>query len=160
MTIPEGFTGATPALALYAIFGTTADTTNLLILDAKTNSLKAIMWRGFKNIVGVASWGKTGHEARAALLNRITGALPLYLNSDEAQNALRHTYTGFIALLQAMDKASRGGVSAMTPIVGTYIETLHLEMIEVRVETCLANWRCSTQAQLSTPLIPSSQKLR
>jgi len=38
---PSGFTGDTPADALYNALGSTADINNLQILDAATNSLKA-----------------------------------------------------------------------------------------------------------------------
>ncbi|KAF9265382.1 hypothetical protein L218DRAFT_170508 [Marasmius fiardii PR-910] len=45
--------GSTPEETIYRVLGTFADTSKLQVFDAKLNGLKAIIWAGSKNIIGV-----------------------------------------------------------------------------------------------------------
>lgn len=111
--LPSGLSGSTPEEAIFNTFGTSSDTTNLLILDRLTNSVKASAWSLFTNIVGVNKWKAASHASRVELLLRIQQGLVDYLNTPGAQAALKHTYDAQQAIWKAFDVAAGSASSAV-----------------------------------------------
>jgi len=131
MTAPAGVTGDTPMAAVFNAFGTSSDSTNLLILDAPTNSVKTAAWQCFTNIIGVSKWAGMTHPSRVEAINRISQSLVDYMNGADAQGALKHTYDNFITVLSAMDGAARTAGSVMTPIAGGTFDAAYKEYSQV-----------------------------
>lgn len=116
--LPAGLSGSTPEEAIFNTFGTSSDTSNILILDRLTNSVKASAWSLFTNIVGVNKWKAASHASRVELLLRIQQGLISYLNTPAAQTALQHTYDAQQAIWKAFDVAAASVSSGLQQLPG------------------------------------------
>lgn len=116
--LPSGLSGSTPEEAIFNTFGTSSDTSNILILDRLTNSVKASAWSLFTNIVGDNKWKAASHASRVELLLRIQQGLIDYLNTPAAQAGLKHTYDAQQAIWKAFDVAAGSASSAVQQLPG------------------------------------------
>ncbi|KAF7505728.1 hypothetical protein GJ744_000494 [Endocarpon pusillum] len=92
---PAGLSGKTPIESIYRALGSKGadgDDSNLLVCDAATNSLKTSAWAMHSNIIGTERWKHATPQQRLSFLNNIDQSLVPYLNSAEAQAALKHGY--------------------------------------------------------------------
>ena len=116
--LPAGLTGSTPEEAIFNTFGTSKDSTNLLILDALTNSVKTSCWSLFQNIIGNDKWTAASPASRIELLNRIQQGLIAYMNTADSQKALGYTYNAQQLIWKAFDTAAGKLNSALLPLTG------------------------------------------
>lgn len=116
--LPASLSGSTPEEAIFNTFGTSSDTSNILILDRLTNSVKASAWSLFTNIVGVNKWKAASHASRVELLLRIQQGLIGYLNTPAAQAGFKHTYDAQQAIWKAFDVAAASASSAVQQLPG------------------------------------------
>lgn len=100
--------------------GKNGDSTNLLICDAKINSLKTAVWALFDNIIGDDKWAALDHEARIEQLNMLRQTLIEYFNSKDAQKALKHGYDVQQAVWAAVDAASNTNTPSGTNFVSLH----------------------------------------
>ncbi|ESK89422.1 class v [Moniliophthora roreri MCA 2997] len=87
--------GSTPEETIYRVLGTSADTSNLQVFDAKLNGLKAIIWAGSKNIIGVDNYKNLAPLDRIKSFGNIVDVFA-YLNQKEVQDSLKASYDGML----------------------------------------------------------------
>ena len=116
--LPAGLTGSTPEEAIFNAFGTTKDNTNLLILDALTNSVKTSAWSLFQNVIGDNKWKAASPASRIELILRLYEGLIDYMNTADAQKSLEYTYNAQQAIWKAFDTAAGSANTALQPLTG------------------------------------------
>ena len=123
--VPSGLTGSTPEEAIFNAFGNSKDTTNLLILDERTNSVKASVWSIFENIIGDNKWNKATHATRVEYLLRIQQGLMSYLNNANVQKAFQYTYKAQQAVWAILDTAAGKANNNLQPLPSTSFALQH-----------------------------------
>ena len=116
--LPSGLTGSTPEEAIFNAFGTSKDNTNLLILDALTNSVKTSAWSLFQNVIGDSKWKAASPASRIELILRLYEGLIDYMNTADAQKSLEYTYNAQQAIWKAFDTAATSANTALQPLPG------------------------------------------
>ncbi|PYH28143.1 uncharacterized protein BO87DRAFT_453714 [Aspergillus neoniger CBS 115656] len=107
VTQPTGLTGDTPVEAIANALGSTADISNLQILDAPTNGLKAAAWQLFDNIISPKRFSAESAQGKVDMINRLYDTLPGYLNSADVQDSLEYGYKVIKAAMGALDQAAQ-----------------------------------------------------
>ncbi|GKZ61709.1 hypothetical protein AnigIFM49718_008435 [Aspergillus niger] len=107
VTRPTSLTGDSPAEAIANALGSTADISNLQILDAPTNGLEAAAWQLFDNIISPKRFGGESVEGKVNMMNRLYDTLPGYMNSADVQGSLKYGYKAIKAAMGALDQAAQ-----------------------------------------------------
>ncbi|GLA19256.1 hypothetical protein AnigIFM62618_006925 [Aspergillus niger] len=107
VTRPTSLTGNSPAEAIANALGSTADISNLQILDAPTNGLEAAAWQLFDNIISPKRFGGESVEGKVNMMNRLYDTLPGYMNSADVQGSLKYGYKAIKAAMGALDQAAQ-----------------------------------------------------
>ena len=119
ISLPKGLIGSTPEEAIFNTFGTSKDTTNLLILDERTNSVKTAVWSVFENIIGDNKWNAATPATRVEYLLRLQQGLMDYLNNPNVQKAFEYTYNAQKSIWNAFDTAAGSSNNALQPLPST-----------------------------------------
>ena len=123
--VPSGLTGSTPEEAIFNAFGTSKDTTNLLILDERTNSVKTAVWSIFENIIGDNKWYAANHATRVEYILRLQQGLMDYLNNANVQKAFEYTYKAQQAVWAVLDTAAGKANNNLQPIPSSSFAAAH-----------------------------------
>ncbi|GKZ86572.1 hypothetical protein AnigIFM56816_001983 [Aspergillus niger] len=107
VTRPTSLTGDSPAEAIANALGSTADISNLQILDAPTNGLEAAAWQLFDNIISPKRFGGESVQGKVNMMNRLYDTLPGYMNSADVQGSLKYGYKAIKAAMGALDQAAQ-----------------------------------------------------
>ncbi|XWW92081.1 hypothetical protein V2A60_000003 [Cordyceps javanica] len=140
---PQGLHGDTPLEALYNALGSkgsNADTKNLLICDARTNSVKASAWALHTNIISDERWRNASPGERLDFLNSIDQSL------IPAQAALEYAYKAQQKIFAAMD------TSPKIKGPGVSLQSLHKTWYERYFEAFNDNIQAFYQAKLEQEL--------
>lgn len=124
-SLPSGLTGNTPEEAIFNAFGTSKDTTNLLILDERTNSVKTAVWSIFENIIGDNKWKAATPATRVEYLLRLQQGLMGYLNNANVQKAFQYTYKAQQLVWGAFDTAAGKASNSLNPLPSTSFVAQH-----------------------------------
>lgn len=125
VSLPSGLSGGTPEEAVFNAFGTSKDTTNLLILDERTNSIKTAVWSIFENIIGDNRWKAANPATRMEFLLRLQQGLVGYLNDAKVQAAFKYTYKAQQLVWSAFDSAAGKASNSLNPIPNTSFAAAH-----------------------------------
>ncbi|EPE06529.1 chitinase class V [Ophiostoma piceae UAMH 11346] len=122
ISAPADYPGDSPHDSIMTALGSTSNTKNLLILDSRTNGLKAAVWAIFTNIISSKKFGAAIEPTQIAYLNRLEMVCN-YLTEKDAQTALKYGFTVVKTVLEQVDKAASGNSNINTLASMTFAET-------------------------------------